>query len=227
MMQTALTVSTALLWVAVVALGAICLALVRQIGILYERIMPAGALMIDKGPAVGAIAPTFELTDIRGAQVKVGGFDASGKATLLFFLSPTCPVCKKLLPLLPSLQASEATPVNIVLASDGDADEHALRTQARPRALPVRAVAGNSASRTRSASCRTRCCSTKPARCARRETVNTREHLESLFEAKERGVASLQQFVHGDHGHDHDAHAQRMTGRPSFNVKGEQRHGPV
>ena len=124
MMQTALTVSTALLWVAVVALGAICLALVRQIGILYERIMPAGALMIDKGPAVGAIAPTFELTDIRGAQVKVGGFDASGKATLLFFLSPTCPVCKKLLPLLPSLQASEATPVNIVLASDGDADEH-------------------------------------------------------------------------------------------------------
>lgn len=41
MMQTALAVSTALLWVTVVALGAICLALVRQIGILYERIMPA------------------------------------------------------------------------------------------------------------------------------------------------------------------------------------------
>ena len=42
----------------------------------------------------------------------------------------------------------------------------------------------------------------------RAKAVNTREHLESLFEAKERGVASLQQFVHGDHGHDHDAHAQ-------------------
>ncbi|HWT37168.1 MAG TPA: methylamine dehydrogenase accessory protein MauD, partial [Paraburkholderia sp.] len=93
MMQTALTVSTALLWIAVLALGAICLALVRQVGILYERIMPAGALMIDKGPAVGAIAPTFELSDIRGQQVKVGGIDAQGKATLLFFLSPTCPVC--------------------------------------------------------------------------------------------------------------------------------------
>jgi hypothetical protein len=43
--------------------------------------------------------------------------------------------------------------------------------------------------------------------------VNTREHLESLFEAKERGVASLQEFVHGSehaaHEHDHDhEHAQ-------------------
>jgi methylamine dehydrogenase accessory protein MauD len=39
--------------------------------------------------------------------------------------------------------------------------------------------------------------------------VNTREHLESLFEAKERGVASLQQFVHGDRDrHGHEAHAQ-------------------
>ena len=46
MMQTAHRFHRAL-WVAV-ALGAICLALVRQIGILYERIMPAGALMIDK-----------------------------------------------------------------------------------------------------------------------------------------------------------------------------------
>jgi methylamine dehydrogenase accessory protein MauD len=38
--------------------------------------------------------------------------------------------------------------------------------------------------------------------------VNTREHLESLFEAKERGVASLQEFVHGDHRHEqHEQHA--------------------
>lgn len=205
MMQTALTVSTALLWVAVLALGAICLALVRQIGILYERIMPAGALMIDKGPAVGAIAPAFELTDIRGSQVKVGGIDASGKATLLFFLSPTCPVCKKLLPLLPSLQASESTPVNIVLASDGDIDEHTRFARKHdlgrfPYVLSQESLALQIGK--------------LPYAVLLDETgtvrakglVNTREHLESLFEAKERGVASLQQFVHGDHSH--DAHAQ-------------------
>jgi len=208
-MQTALTVSTALLWVAVLALGAICLALVRQIGILYERIMPAGALMIDKGPAVGAIAPTFELTDIRGSRVKVGGIDAAGKATLLFFLSPTCPVCKKLLPLLPSLQASESTPVNIVLASDGELAEHTRFAQKHDLArfpyvlsqelglayqigkLPYAVLLDDTGT------------------VRAKGLVNTREHLESLFEAKERGVASLQQFVHGDHDHGgHEEHAQ-------------------
>ncbi|EPS1221577.1 methylamine dehydrogenase accessory protein MauD [Burkholderia cenocepacia] len=209
MMQTALTVSTALLWVAVLALGAICLALVRQIGILYERIMPAGALMIDKGPAVGAIAPTFELTDIRGAHVKVGGIDASGKATLLFFLSPTCPVCKKLLPLLPllpSLQASEATPVNIVLASDGDADEHTrfARKHDLGRFPYVLSQELGLAYQIGKLPYAVLLDETGTVRA--KGLVNTREHLESLFEAKERGVASLQQFVHGDHSH--DAHAQ-------------------
>jgi hypothetical protein len=40
--------------------------------------------------------------------------------------------------------------------------------------------------------------------------VNTREHLESLFEAKERGVASLQEFVHGE-SHGHASHAQHES----------------
>ncbi|MBN3820481.1 methylamine dehydrogenase accessory protein MauD [Paraburkholderia sp. Se-20369] len=208
MMQTALTVSTALLWMAVLALGAICFAMVRQVGILYERIMPAGALMIDKGPAVGSIAPVFELADIRGTPVKVGGIDASGKATLLFFLSPTCPVCKKLLPLLPSLQASEATPVNIVLASDGDLDEHTrfarrhdlgrfpyLLSQELGLAYQIGklpyAVLLDEAGTVRA-----------------KGLVNTREHLESLFEAKERGVESLQAFVHGSTRH--AGHAQHV-----------------
>ena len=119
MMQTALMISAALSWAALLALGAICLALVRQVGILYERMMPAGALMIDKGPAVGAIAPVFELGDIAGRAVKVGGLSNSRRNTLVFFLSPTCPVCKKLLPLLPSIQAREGA-TDIVLASDGE-----------------------------------------------------------------------------------------------------------
>ena len=29
--------------------------------------------------------------------------------------------------------------------------------------------------------------------------VNTREHLESLFEARERGIASIQDFIRGEH----------------------------
>ncbi|MBR7916728.1 methylamine dehydrogenase accessory protein MauD [Burkholderia vietnamiensis] len=208
MMQTALTVSTALLWIVVLALGAIVFALVRQIGILYERIMPAGALMIDKGPAVGAIAPAFELTDIRGSRVKVGGIDAAGHATLLFFLSPTCPVCKKLLPLLPSLQSSEATPVNVVLASDGDLDEHTrfARKHDLGRFPYVLSQELGLAYQIGKLPYAVLLDDTGTVRA--KGLVNTREHLESLFEAKERGVASLQQFVHGapDHG-GHGEHA--------------------
>ncbi|WP_175921746.1 methylamine dehydrogenase accessory protein MauD [Burkholderia latens] len=209
MMQTALTVSTALLWLAVLALGAICVALVRQIGILYERIMPAGALMIDKGPAVGAIAPMFELTDIRGSHVTVGGIDASGNATLLFFLSPTCPVCKKLLPLLPSLQASESTRVNIVLASDGDLAEHARFAHKHDLALFPYVLSRELGLAYQIGKLPYAVLLDDTGTVRAKGLVNTREHLESLFEAKERGVASLQQFVHGDHDHGgHRQHAQ-------------------
>ncbi|MFP3710664.1 redoxin domain-containing protein, partial [Paraburkholderia sp. SIMBA_009] len=70
----------------------------------------------------GEAAPRFELADLLGRRLTIG--ERGQHSQLLFFLSPTCPVCKKLLPLLPSLQASESTPVNIVLASDGERDEH-------------------------------------------------------------------------------------------------------
>ncbi|WP_027209955.1 methylamine dehydrogenase accessory protein MauD [Burkholderia sp. WSM2232] len=213
MMQTALMISAALSWAALLALGAICLALVRQVGILYERMMPAGALMIDKGPAVGSVAPMFELVDIAQRPVKVGGLSAKRRNTLVFFLSPTCPVCKKLLPLLPSIQAREGA-TDIVLASDGDIEEHAAfyRKTGLSRypyvlsqelglsyaigKLPY-AVLLDDEGKVRA-----------------KGLVNTREHLESLFEAKERGVASLQEFVHGkqDHGHEH-THEQDHAGQ--------------
>lgn len=205
MMQTAFTVSTVLLWIVTLALGAICLALVRQVGVLYERILPAGALMIDKGPAVGTIAPTFELLDIRGTPVKVGGIDESGKATLLFFLSPTCPVCKKLLPLLPSLQASESTPVNIVLASDGELAEHQRfadkqRLERFPYVLSQELGLAYQIGKLPYA-----VLLDETGKVRAKGLVNTREHLESLFEAKERGVPSLQAFVHGESHHEQHA----------------------
>ena len=50
---------------------------------------------------------------------------ASSKSTLVFFRSSTCPVCKMLLPVLKSLKQAEAQSLSIVIASDGDALEHA------------------------------------------------------------------------------------------------------
>ncbi|MDR1969099.1 MAG: methylamine dehydrogenase accessory protein MauD [Burkholderiaceae bacterium] len=197
-METAIVISNALLWVIVVALAVICLALTRQIGILDERLTPVGALMIDKGPAVGALAPVFEVSDVADRPVKVGGVHADGSSTLLFFVSPTCPVCKKLLPLMPDIATSEANWLRIVLVSDGgDAADHAalirrMHLESLPYVLsqevgmafaigklPYGVLLDDKGS------------------VSAKGLVNSREHLESLFEAKERQVASLQEYVHG------------------------------
>lgn len=122
-MNDAILISNAMLWVVLLALVVVVLALARQIGILYERIAPMGALMMDQGPKVGEAAPIFNLDSIGGGKLQVGG--NRGRSQLLFFLSPTCPVCKKLLPVLKSIRQDESAWLDVVLASDGELPAHA------------------------------------------------------------------------------------------------------
>jgi methylamine dehydrogenase accessory protein MauD len=115
-------ISLAILWAVVIALGVCVLALSRQIGILYERVAPMGALMMDTGPKVGELAPPVEVATWEGRSLTIGR--SAEKSKLVFFLSPTCPVCKKLLPIIRSVQARESRWLDVVLASDGDRTEH-------------------------------------------------------------------------------------------------------
>ena len=98
------------LWVAVLALAALVVALMRQVGVLYERVAPAGALMTGRGPAVGEAPPVVHVDDLAGAHHDVGARRTDGRGTLVFFLSPTCPVCKTLLPVVRSLVAGAWNP---------------------------------------------------------------------------------------------------------------------
>jgi methylamine dehydrogenase accessory protein MauD len=194
-MIEALIVSNILLWIAVLALGAVVFALVRQIGVLHERVAPAGALLGLQGPRVGEAAPVIEVKDWRGEPRRLGGADADGRSTLLFFLSPTCPVCKTLLPVLDSVSRAEQRWLRVVFASDGPRAEHerfvgehdldeggyVLSTELglayQVGKLPY-AVLIDAAGVIRA-----------------KGLVNTREHIESLFEAKERGVESVQEYL--------------------------------
>src|SRR5207302_1618399 len=65
-MTQALLVSNAVLWMVVVLLACVVAALARQIGVLHERVAPAGALMVGKGPAVGEPAPVVRVEDLAG-----------------------------------------------------------------------------------------------------------------------------------------------------------------
>ena len=192
-MTDALVISNLLLWLVVLALLVAVIALARQLGILYERVAPMGALTLDAGPAVGSPAPQMSLRALDGKAIELGA--PTRTATLLFFLSPTCPVCKKLLPVLRSVQGAERDWLTVVLASDGELAEHQafvarhglvdfpyvlsrdLGLAFRVGKLPY-AVLVDERGQVRA-----------------KGLVNSREQIESLFNARDLGVASVQEFV--------------------------------
>ena len=121
--MSGLAVSNLVLWMLVLALSAVVLALVRQLGVLHERIAPAGALMLNRGLAVGEPAPVVEVADLEGQAHRLGVAREDGRSTLLLFVSPSCPVCKSLLPAVKSSRRDERGWMDVILASDGEANE--------------------------------------------------------------------------------------------------------
>jgi methylamine dehydrogenase accessory protein MauD len=77
----ALVVSNVLLWIALVVLAGVVVALARQIGVLHERVAPAGALLLGGGPRVGEAAPAFAGRDLFDRVVRIGGPDDAGHST--------------------------------------------------------------------------------------------------------------------------------------------------
>ncbi len=192
-MTEALVVSNIVLWVAVLALLGTVFALARQIGVLYERIAPMGALMLDSGPKVGESAPAFDLVTLDGRPFATGG--ARTKSLLLFFLSPTCPVCKKLLPILKRVAVDEGQWLEIAFASDGDADEHAaFRARAGLQAFPY-LLSTDLGMAYRIGKLPYAVLVDEAGKVKAKGLVNSREQIESLFTARDLGVASVQEFV--------------------------------
>lgn len=194
-----MTTMIIVLWIVVVGLVIAVLALSRQVGILFERVAPMGALMIDAGPKIGTEAAITKLNLLSGGQWTLGG--VKERSTLVFFLSPTCPVCKKLLPVLRSLRAAETGWLEVVLASDGDASPHAKFVRDRqlesfPYVLSSELGISYRVSRLPFA-----VLIDEAGVVRAKGLINNREQLESLFRAKELGVESIQQYLEADtHG---------------------------
>tara|TARA_R110002012_G_scaffold166748_1_gene330173 strand:+ start:6505 stop:7125 length:621 start_codon:yes stop_codon:yes gene_type:complete len=190
-----ITVSNSVLWIVVILQSVVIYALIRQVGVLFERVAPAGALAINQTLEVGAPAPNLSLQTLSSTLVDVGGKSKTQKSQLLFFVSPDCPVCKSLLPALKSAAKSEKSWIDLILASDGKQQDHSgfvkqyglsdypyivselLGKSYGVSKLPYAVVIdeeGNVASM---------------------GIINSREHLDSLFEAKERKIASIQDFM--------------------------------
>ncbi len=195
-MDGTLLVSYGILWVLVIALSLLVFALARQVGVLHERVAPAGALMPTSGPKVGEMTDVMSLRDLGEHALTIGGADADGLATLVLFISPTCPVCKSLVPTARSLASHESRRMRLVFASDGDKTEQhvayvkdlgiedypyivsqALGMAYAVSKLPFAVLIGSDGA------------------LKSKGLVNTREHLESLLESMDSGIASLQDYV--------------------------------
>ena len=194
-MVEALIISNILLWIVVVIMGLMLFALVRQIGVLYERVAPAGALMINQNLKVGGEAPSLDLQDIKGGLVTIGGVPGNGKSKLLFFVSPTCPVCKTLLPVVKSADKSEKDWLDVILASDGENNDHNSyinEHQLEQFTYISSEILGRSYGVSKLPYA---VLIDEQGKIASMGIINSREHLESLFESKERGVASIQDYI--------------------------------
>ena len=192
--MTALAVSNGALWLVVIALSIALLAVIRQLGVLHERIAPVGALMLAKGLKVGESTPQIAAQDLDGRSMTLGAVRSDERATLIVFVSPTCPVCKTLLPALKSSLASERDWLDIVLASDGEMTaqrEFVLTQRLGGFSYVVSAPLGISYQVSRLPFA---VLVDSNGVLRARGIVNSREHLESLFEAKRLGFASIQDY---------------------------------
>lgn len=191
--MTSMTIALVLLWIVVIVLSVAVLVLARQVGVLHERIAPAGALISAAGPGVGEQSPRIEVHAMGGNAVTVGRKLSPGRALLMLFVSQTCPVCKKLIPI--ALDFSKSERLELLFVGDAEASEQrklvaafgidesrfvngpeigmAYRVDKLPYAvlLDDRGVI------------------------AAKGLVNSREHFESLIIAKETGFASLQSYL--------------------------------
>lgn len=196
MLTTALIVSQVILWIVVLLLAGLNLLLLRQIGVIFERIAPAGALATSKVLAKGLELPGRTETSLTGGEIAIGSGRIAGKSQLLFFAAPDCPVCKSILPAFRSLAANESGSTEFIVASAGEdlsAHKIFIKNEGLDRygyVLSDRLGMELGISKLPYA-----VLLDAYGKVEAYGLVNNREHLESLFEARERGVISLQQYM--------------------------------
>jgi len=186
-------ISQALVWIVIALLALAVLALARQVGVLHERIAPVGALAMGRGPQPGEAAPKMVVRTLDDGVLHIGGPLQARAMQLLFFVSPTCPVCKTLLPTAKIFAETEA--IDLVLVGDGDADEQ--RQLARRFGIPLeRFINGPEVGRAfHVGKLPYAVLISEPGIVVAQGLVNSREHLESLVVAHETGLRSVQDYL--------------------------------
>ncbi len=196
-MSSFVVYSIILLWGGFIALLVINVALLRQFGVLFERIAPVGALSMNAQLQAGDRAPEISLTSLLGEPLTIGAKGREGIKTFLFFLSPSCTICKNLLPVVQQFER-DWHEVRVLYASAGEdaqLHENFIKKYQLPRdhyvvsdqlgmiygvsKLPYAILLD------------------EDAKIISLGLVNTREHIESLKEAELLKAGTLQEYLGG------------------------------
>jgi methylamine dehydrogenase accessory protein MauD len=192
-MQAALPYIVVLQLIITLVLAVLLFALARQVGILHERVAPMGAMSSDQGPAVGDMAPVLTSATFGGERISIGGASPRQLSRLLLFVSPTCPVCKKLLPIAASLAKAEH--LDVILIGDGEeASQRAMIQQFGLESIPY--VSSPQVGMTFHVGKLPYAILLDATGVIRAKgLVNSREHLESLIIAEETGFGTIQAYL--------------------------------
>ena len=192
-MHEALPYVVAIQLVITLLLAVLLFGLARQVGVLHERVAPMGAMTSDQGPAVGDLAPSFAAATLAGGRIEIGGPSSLGHARLLLFVSPACPVCKKLLPIARSFAHAER--LDVLLIGDGDvAEQRAMIARFALERVPY--VNSPQVGMTFGVGKLPYAILIDAAGVIRAKgLVNNREHLESLVVAAQSGFGTIQAYL--------------------------------
>jgi methylamine dehydrogenase accessory protein MauD len=193
-MQYALPYLVVIQLAVTLVLAILLFGLARQVGILHERVAPMGAMTSDHGPAAGEMSPQVSATTLAGENIVVGGSSTRGLSRLLMFVSPTCPVCKKLLPIVRSFSTAEER-IEIVLVGDGDVAEQLamIKQYGLERVTYVNSPQVGMAFHVGKLPYAILIDAEGIIRA--KGLVNNREHLESLLIAEEIGFGTIQSYL--------------------------------
>jgi methylamine dehydrogenase accessory protein MauD len=192
-MQAALPYIVVLQLLLTLGLAVLLFGLARQVGILHERVAPMGAMASDQGLAVGEMSPHLPVTTLAGDRLVLGGASPHGRSRLLLFVAPTCPVCKKLLPIARSFAHAER--LDVLLIGDGDdAEQRSMIREYGLEGLPY--VNSPQVGMTFHVGKLPYAVLLDAAGVIRAKgLVNNREHLESLLIAEETGFGTIQAYL--------------------------------
>lgn len=188
---TAVIYTQAVLWLIIFGIAAVTTVMIGRVRAFYRRVAPLGALVPTKAAADHLNATT--LRNLAGETVIIGGIRQNRQTQLLIFVSGSCPVSRKMVPIAKSFARRER--LSLMFCGDDTLDEqkHTVETLGIPPStfindniigrdlgvdrLPFAALLSTTGA------------------VQARGLVNSLEHLESLLNTQKTGYSSLQDFM--------------------------------